>query len=80
MAALPFDSRLYGDLLSDAEIASRLDDAAQLRAMLAFEAALARAEAVAICDREGDRSAGPCSTPSLYGSICYTAEHKLRRW
>ncbi|HIC82478.1 MAG TPA: 3-carboxy-cis,cis-muconate cycloisomerase [Kiloniellaceae bacterium] len=45
MAALPFDSRLYGGLLSDTEIAARLDDAAQLRAMLAFEAALARAEA-----------------------------------
>ncbi|WP_299396352.1 3-carboxy-cis,cis-muconate cycloisomerase [Pelagibius sp.] len=45
MAALPFDSRLYGDLLSDAEIAARLNDAAELRAMLAFEAALARAEA-----------------------------------
>lgn len=45
MAALPFDSRLYGGLLSDAEIAGTLDDTAQLRAMLAFEAALARAEA-----------------------------------
>ncbi|WP_299617913.1 3-carboxy-cis,cis-muconate cycloisomerase [Pelagibius sp.] len=44
MSATPFDSRLYGALLSDAEIASLLDDAAQLRAMLEVEAALAEAE------------------------------------
>ncbi len=44
MSALPFDSQLYGDLLSDPEIAADLDDAAQLRAMLDFEAVLAEAE------------------------------------
>lgn len=44
MSATPFDSRLYGALLSDAEIAALLDDAAQLRAMLEVEAALAEAE------------------------------------
>ena len=44
MSATPFDSRLYGALLSDAEIAALLDDGAQLRAMLAVEAALAEAE------------------------------------
>lgn len=48
MSALPFDSVLYGALLSDAEILSLLDDAAQLRAMLDFEAVLAEAEAA--CD------------------------------
>lgn len=44
MSILAFDSALLGPLLSDAEIAGLLDDRAQLRAMLAFEAALARAE------------------------------------
>ena len=44
MSFLPFDSPLYGDLLSDAEIGKDLDDAAQLRAMLDFEAVLAEAE------------------------------------
>jgi len=44
MSITPFDSALFGPLLSDAELAELLDDRAQLRAMLAFEAALARAE------------------------------------
>jgi 3-carboxy-cis,cis-muconate cycloisomerase len=44
MSVTPFDSVLFGPLLSDAELAELLDDRAQLRAMLAFEAALARAE------------------------------------
>ena len=44
MSILPFDSVLLGPLLSDPETAALLDDAAQLRGMLAFEAALARAE------------------------------------
>ncbi|MEQ8357302.1 MAG: 3-carboxy-cis,cis-muconate cycloisomerase [Kiloniellaceae bacterium] len=44
MSLLPFDSALLGPLLSDPETAAWLDDAAQLSAMLAFEAALARAE------------------------------------
>ncbi|NIA69990.1 3-carboxy-cis,cis-muconate cycloisomerase [Pelagibius litoralis] len=43
MSALPFDSVLYGALLSDAESIALLDDTAQLRAMLDFEAALAEA-------------------------------------
>ena len=44
MSILPFDSVLLGPLLSDPQTAALLDDAAQLRGMLAFEAALARAE------------------------------------
>ncbi|MFN4764725.1 hypothetical protein ACKGJN_16475, partial [Gillisia sp. Q332] len=44
MSILPFDSAFLGPLLSDAELAGLLDDRAQLRAMLDFEAALARAE------------------------------------
>jgi 3-carboxy-cis,cis-muconate cycloisomerase len=44
MSTTPFDSALYGPLLSDAEVAARLDDRAQLSAMLAFEAALAYAQ------------------------------------
>jgi 3-carboxy-cis,cis-muconate cycloisomerase len=44
MSVTPFDSALFGPLLSDAELAALLDDRAQLRALLAFEAALARAE------------------------------------
>ena len=44
MSILPFDSAFLGPLLSDAETAGLLDDAAQIRAMLVFEAALARAE------------------------------------
>ncbi|MEO3431375.1 3-carboxy-cis,cis-muconate cycloisomerase [Pelagibius sp. CAU 1746] len=44
MSLLPFDSAFLGPLLSDAETAELLDDAAQIRAMLVFEAALARAE------------------------------------
>jgi 3-carboxy-cis,cis-muconate cycloisomerase len=45
MSVTPFDSALFGPLLSDPELAALLDDRAQIRAMLAFEAALARAEA-----------------------------------
>ena len=44
MTVTPFDSALQGALLSDAEVAARLDDAAQLRSMLRFEAALARVQ------------------------------------
>ena len=44
MSATPFDSLLYGELLSDAVVAAELDDIAQLRAMLDVEAALAKAE------------------------------------
>ena len=44
MSILPFESALLGPLLSDPELAGLLDDRAQLKAMLAFEAALARAE------------------------------------
>ncbi|WP_422368452.1 3-carboxy-cis,cis-muconate cycloisomerase [Pelagibius sp.] len=44
MSATPFDSLLYGELLSDAQVAAELDDAAQLRALLEVEAALAKAE------------------------------------
>ena len=45
MSVTPFDSALFGTLLSDPEIAALLDDRAQIRAMLDFEAALAKAEA-----------------------------------
>ena len=44
MSVTPFDSTLFGQLLSDVELAALLDDRAQLRAMLSFEAAMARAE------------------------------------
>ncbi|WP_193369440.1 3-carboxy-cis,cis-muconate cycloisomerase [Pelagibius marinus] len=44
MSLLPFDSAFLAPLLSDAETAELLDDRAQLRAMLVFEAALAQAE------------------------------------
>jgi len=44
MSLTPFDSAFLGPLLSDAEVAALLDDAAQIGAMLRFEAALARAE------------------------------------
>lgn len=44
MTVTPFDSALQGALLSDAEVAAQLDDAAQLRSMLRFEAALARVQ------------------------------------
>jgi 3-carboxy-cis,cis-muconate cycloisomerase len=45
VSVTPFDSALFGPLLSDPEIAALLDDRAQIRAMLDFEAALAKAEA-----------------------------------
>lgn len=45
MSITPFDSALFGPLLSDPEVAAWQDDRAQLRAMLDFEAALAKAEA-----------------------------------
>ncbi len=45
MTVSPLDSALYGALLSDAETAALFDDRADMRAMLAVEAALARAEA-----------------------------------
>ncbi len=44
MSTLPFDSAFLGPLLSDAETVGHLDDRAQIRAMLVFEAALAQAE------------------------------------
>ncbi len=44
MSVTPFDSALYGGLLSDPEVAAELDDAAQLRTMLRVEAALARVQ------------------------------------
>jgi 3-carboxy-cis,cis-muconate cycloisomerase len=44
MSVSPFDSMLFGALLSDAEIAPLFDDAEQLRRMLRVEAALARVE------------------------------------
>jgi 3-carboxy-cis,cis-muconate cycloisomerase len=44
MSVTPFDSAFLGPLLSDPETAALLNDAAQIRAMLDFEAALARAE------------------------------------
>jgi len=44
VSVTPFDSALFGPLLSDPELAALLDDRAQLRAMLEVEAALARAE------------------------------------
>lgn len=45
MAVSPFDSAVFGDLLSDREIADLFGDAAEIGAMLDVEAALARAEA-----------------------------------
>lgn len=45
MSVTPFDSALFGPLMSDSELAALLDDRAQLRALLDFEGALARAEA-----------------------------------
>jgi len=45
MSVTPFDSTLLGPLLSDPELARLLDDRAQIRVMLEFEGALARAEA-----------------------------------
>jgi 3-carboxy-cis,cis-muconate cycloisomerase len=45
MTVSPLDSALYGALLSDAETAVLFDARAEIRAMLAVEAALARAEA-----------------------------------
>src|SRR3546814_2053014 len=45
MSITPFDSALFGPLLSDPELARWLDDRAQLSFMLAVEGALARAEA-----------------------------------
>ena len=47
MSLSPLDSALTGGLLSDAELAARFDDAAQIRAMLEVEAALALVEAKA---------------------------------
>lgn len=47
MSVTPFDSALFGPLLSDPELARWLDDRAQLRFMLEVEGALARAEASA---------------------------------
>lgn len=45
MSVTPFDSAIFAPLLSDPEVAAWLDDRAQIRAMLEFEAALALAEA-----------------------------------
>lgn len=45
MTVSPFDSAIYGPLLSDGEAAALFTDVAQARAMLTFEAALARAQA-----------------------------------
>lgn len=45
MSVTPFDSALLGSLLSDPELTRWFDDRTQIRFMLAFEGALARAEA-----------------------------------
>jgi len=45
MAVSPFDSAIFGDLLSDHEIAGLFGDGAEIRALLTVEAALAKAEA-----------------------------------
>lgn len=44
MSVSPFDSRIYGPLLSDDETAALFEDAAELRSLLAVEAALARVQ------------------------------------
>lgn len=45
MPVSPFDSAIYGTFLSDEAIAEQFGDDAQIASMLAFEAALARAQA-----------------------------------
>lgn len=45
MTVTPFDSAIFGELYGDSEIRQAFSDAAQIRAMLEVEAALARAEA-----------------------------------
>ena len=44
MAVTPFDSALWRDFYGDAEIAPLFSDSAEIRAMLLFEGALARAQ------------------------------------
>ncbi|HEU0223159.1 MAG TPA: 3-carboxy-cis,cis-muconate cycloisomerase [Paracoccaceae bacterium] len=44
MTASPFDSAIYGGLLGDAEIGSHFSDAAEIRAMLRVEGALAKVQ------------------------------------
>lgn len=44
MTLVPFDSKILSPLLSDADTAAQFSDAAAVRAMLEFEAALARVE------------------------------------
>ena len=43
---LPLDSKIFGPLFTDAEVAGLFDDAAFLRTMLEIEGALARVEAM----------------------------------
>lgn len=47
MAATPFDSPMMRDLLSDREIGALFSDAAEIRAILLFEGALAKAQGAA---------------------------------
>lgn len=44
MAVTPFDSRIWRDLYGDAEVSALFTDSAEIRAMLLFEGALARAQ------------------------------------
>ncbi|MGB0506283.1 MAG: class-II fumarase/aspartase family protein [Pikeienuella sp.] len=44
MSISPFDSAIYRDLFSDTELAALFSDTAEVRAMLLFEGALARAQ------------------------------------
>ena len=44
MSISPFDSAIYCGLLSDYELARLFSDAAEIRSLLAVEAALARAQ------------------------------------
>lgn len=71
MSVSPFDSVLYGRLLSDSEMAELFSDAAQLTAMVTFERALARVQgrlgiipvpAAEVIDR---KLLGYCPDPAL---------------
>ncbi len=46
MPVTPFDSKIYRELLLDAEIAARFDEAAEIQSWLRVEAALAKTQAV----------------------------------
>jgi len=92
MTVSPLDSPILSALLGDAEVAAHFSDAADLRAMLAFEGALARAQAgvglvpidaaariAAVCESFGPDLPGLAEGASRDGVVAPALVRQLRQ-